>query len=64
MLFKNAFMIRSMIILTVILSSNFPVFGFKFKTGLHITIYYLSVGFNAIKTLNKISLALLTQVET
>ena len=53
-----------MIILTVILSSNFPVFGFKFKTGLHITIYYLSVGFNAIKMLNKISLALLTQVET
>ena len=64
MLFKNAFMIRSMIILTVIISSNFPVFDFKFKTELHITIYYLSVGFNAIKMLNKISLALLTQVET
>ena len=57
-------MIRSMIILTVILSSNFPVFDFKFKTELHITIYYLSVGFNAIKMLSKISLALLTQVET
>ena len=36
-------MIRSIIILTGILSSNFAAFGFKFKTGFHVTIYYLSL---------------------
>ena len=43
LLFNNAFMIRSMIILTVTLSSNFSAFGFKFKTGLHVTVHYLSL---------------------
>ena len=34
-------MIRSMIILTVTLSSNFSAFGFKFKVGFHVTVHYL-----------------------
>ena len=34
-------MISPMIILTVILSSDFSSFGFKFETGIHVTIYYL-----------------------
>ena len=34
LLFNNAFMIIPMVVLTVILSSNFSVFGFKFTTGL------------------------------
>ena len=33
-------MIRSMIILTVILSSNFFAFGVEFKIGLNVTSYY------------------------
>ena len=41
LLFNNAFMISPMIILTVILSSNFSSFGFKFETGIRVTIYYL-----------------------
>ena len=40
MLFNNAFMIHSVIILTVALSSNFSSFPFKFKTGLQVTIYH------------------------
>ena len=40
--FNNAFAISPIIILNVIFPSNFSTFGFKFKTGLHVTIYYLS----------------------
>ena len=36
-------MIRLMIILTVTLSSHFSAFGFKFKTGFHVTVHYLSL---------------------
>ena len=38
-------MMRSMIILTVILSLNFSAFGFKFKTGLtsQFTTYHLKL---------------------
>ena len=36
-------MIRSMIILTVILSSSFSTFGSKLKTGKHVTSYYSSL---------------------
>ena len=38
LLFNNSFMIHSMIIITVIPYPNFFAFGFKFKTGFHITI--------------------------
>ena len=41
--FNNAFLILSMIILIVILSSNFSALAFKFKAGLHVTIYHLSL---------------------
>ena len=34
-------MISSLIILTVIPSSNFSALGFKFKTGLHVKFCYL-----------------------
>ena len=36
-------MIRSMIILSVILYSNFSTLGFKFETELHLKIYRLSL---------------------
>ena len=36
-------MIRSLVILTVILSPNFSVLGFKIKTGLYVIIYHLSL---------------------
>ena len=32
-----------MIILTVTISSDFSAFGFKFKTGFHVTVHYLSL---------------------
>ena len=43
LLFNYAFMIRSMITLITILFPNFSMLGFKFKTGLHDTIYHLSL---------------------
>ena len=43
LLFNNAFMIRSMIILTVILYSNLSALGFKVKPGLQVIIYSLSL---------------------
>ena len=43
LLFNNAFMIHSMIILTFILCSNLSVLGFKFKAGLHVMLYHLSL---------------------
>ena len=43
LLFNNAFAISPIIILNVIFPSYFSTFGFKFKTGLHVTSYYLSL---------------------
>ena len=43
LLFNNIFIIRSAIILIVIFSLNSSVLGFKFKTGLHVAIYHLSL---------------------
>ena len=43
LLFNNVFMIRSMIILTAILSSKLSAFSFKFKTGFHVKVYHLSL---------------------
>ena len=44
LLFNNAtFMIHSMVILTFILCSNFSTPGFKFKRGLYVIIYQLSL---------------------
>ena len=41
--FNNAFMMRSVIILTVTLSSDFSAFGVKFKTEFHVTVHCLSL---------------------
>ena len=40
LLFNNAFKICSIIILTSILCLNLSALDFKFKTGLHIIIFY------------------------